>query len=126
MQRIAEEKNRALITVQMEILFYEQTLPLITNEHIENADTAIYALGRISGEGADRLLVPVDYYLMEDEIKNLIFLGEHFKNVIVLLNVGGVIDEKQITSIPGIGAIIYKSIWKSNRKHCCRLVTWKR
>lgn len=108
MQRIAEEKNRALITVQMEILFYEQTLPLITNEHIENADTdtAIYALGRISGEGADRLLVPGDYYLMEDEIKNLIFLGEHFKNVIVLLNVGGVIDAKQITSIPGIGAIL--------------------
>lgn len=108
---IAKEKNSSIAVVQMENLFYEQTLPLITNEHIENADTdiAIYVIGRISGEGADRLYEPGDYLLMEDEIKNMTFLGQHFKRVIVLLNVGGVIDAKQIDSIPGIGAILYIS-----------------
>lgn len=57
----------------------------------------------------DRLEKPGDYLLNECEIKNLTFLGQHFKKVIVLLNIGGVIDIKQITSIPGIGAILYIS-----------------
>lgn len=48
-------------------------------------------------------------YLMEDEIKNLKFLAQHLKKVIVLLNIGGVIDAKQIDSITGIGAILYIS-----------------
>ena len=46
---------------------------------------------------------------MEDEIKNLLFLSQHFKKLIVLLNIGGVIDAKQFDLIPGIGAILYIS-----------------
>ena len=46
---------------------------------------------------------------MESEIKNLTFLGQHFKKVIVLLNVGGVIDVKQIDAIQGISAVLYIS-----------------
>ena len=101
------------VVVQMDFAFVERTQPLINDEHVQNTDTdvAIYAFGRNSGEGSDRLSEPGDYYLMEDEIKNLTFLGQHFKKVIVLLNVGGVIDVKQIVSIPGIGAVLYVCQW---------------
>ena len=46
---------------------------------------------------------------MENEIKNLTFLGQHFEKVTVLLNVGGVIDVKQIDAIQGISAVLYIS-----------------
>lgn len=53
----------------MEFPFVERTLPLIKDEHISNYDTdvAIYALGRISGEGTDRFNEQGDYLFMEEE-----------------------------------------------------------
>ena len=111
LQKTAQERNVSEAILSMEFPLVEKTLPLIKDEHIKDAgtDVAIYALGRISGEGSDRFTNPGDYLLMEDEIKNLTFLGQHFKKLILLLNIGGVIDAKQIDSIPGIGAVLYIS-----------------
>lgn len=109
--QIAEEQRVMIPVVQMNQPFYEKTVPLIEQRHIENVntDTAIYAIGRNSGEGADRLNEPGDYLLMDAEIKNLTFLAQHFNKVIVLLNVGGVIHLSPILSIEGISAILYVS-----------------
>ena len=105
----AKKRNTNPAIYSMEFPFYEKSVPLITNEHLQGVDTdvAIYGIARISGEGYDRKPAPGDYNLMENEIKNLTLLGQRFKKVIVLLNVGGVIDVKQIEQIPGIGAILY-------------------
>ncbi|KAK8842125.1 hypothetical protein M9Y10_026352 [Tritrichomonas musculus] len=109
LEKKAKEMGTSDSIMSMEYPFIERSVPLITNEHIQNVDTdiAIYGLARISGEGSDRFTEPGDYNLMENEIKNLTFLGQHFKKVIVLLNIGGVIDGKQIEMIPGIGCILY-------------------
>jgi beta-glucosidase len=67
---------------------------IITKKAAES-DVAVIAIGRNAGEGKDRKL-PADYYLTETEkmqIKNVadVFHSQH-KKVIVVLNIGGVID----------------------------------
>ncbi|KAK8876164.1 hypothetical protein M9Y10_006353 [Tritrichomonas musculus] len=107
----AKRRNTSEANTAMIVPFYEKSVPLITDEHLQNTETdlAIYVIGRISGEGADRYDKPGDYYLMENEIKNLKLLASKFKKLVVLLNVGGVIDIKQLDEIQGIGAILYIS-----------------
>ena len=80
----------------------------ITEEDIRNSgtDTAVYVLARNSGEGKDRKDAEGDYELSETEIRNLRILAEEYEKVIVLLNIGGVIDTKALRSIPGISAIV--------------------
>ncbi|MBQ0056551.1 MAG: glycoside hydrolase family 3 C-terminal domain-containing protein [Bacteroidales bacterium] len=59
-------------------------------------DVAIYSIGRMAGEGGDRKLVPGDWYLSDLEQKNIDALCDAFhkvgKKVIVLLNMGNIID----------------------------------
>ena len=62
----------------------------ITRE--DGTDTAIYVISRISGEGADRRPVKGDYYLTDVEEQQLKEVTEAYAKVIVVLNVGGVMD----------------------------------
>jgi len=55
-------------------------------------ETAVYVLARNSGEGSERKAAKGDYYLSDNEKANLTYLGQNFDNVIVVLNVGGIID----------------------------------
>ncbi len=55
-------------------------------------NTAVYVLARNSGEGSDRKPAKGDYYLSDNEKDSLTLLGQKFSNVIVVLNVGGIID----------------------------------
>ena len=70
------------------------------------ADTAIYVISRTSGEGADRSCLPGDYLLYEEEKNQLEKLASAFRKLIVVLNVGGVIDMSEIKAIPGINAVL--------------------
>lgn len=63
------------------------------------ADTALYVISRNSGEGDDRVILTEDgefnrgdYYLADEEEANLKKIAAAFENVIVCLNVGGVVD----------------------------------
>ncbi|MBO4887743.1 MAG: glycoside hydrolase family 3 C-terminal domain-containing protein [Firmicutes bacterium] len=58
----------------------------------KDTDTAVYVISRISGEGADRKAVKGDYYLSEAEEQQLKTVRELYEKVIVILNVGGIID----------------------------------
>ena len=69
-------------------------------------DLAIYVLGRNSGEGSDRYAEEGDYELTQAEVALLTALGRNFKKVIVLLNLGGVINAATLKSIPGISAMM--------------------
>lgn len=55
-------------------------------------DTAIYVLGRISGEGADRAPEKGDFLLTDTEIRDILCLQKQYKRFLLVLNVGGVVD----------------------------------
>ena len=61
-------------------------------EACSDADAAIYVISRVSGEGADRHDAEGDYYLSAAERRQLHQVCEANPNVIVVLNVGGIID----------------------------------
>lgn len=86
--------------------FENPTLPEVGEEDAETTETAIYVLSRNSGEGKDRDYREGDYLLRKDEELCIRFLAEHYKNCIVLLNVGGVIDTSLLKKINGISAIL--------------------
>lgn len=72
-------------------------------------DTAVYVLARNSGEGRDRQPEAGDYELAEGEKKLIRELTVRYRNVIIILNVGGVIDTKFFRNTPGIGAVLVMS-----------------
>ena len=57
-----------------------------------DADTAIYVISRVSGEGADRKTGKGDYYLTDVEREELENITALYDKTIVVLNVGGIID----------------------------------
>ncbi len=57
-----------------------------------DTDTAFYVISRVAGEGADRFDKEGDYLLTKDEEKELNTICEFYEKVVVVLNVGGVID----------------------------------
>lgn len=75
----------------------------------QETDTAIYVIARNSGEGSDRTATPGNYLLSEDEEANLALLGENFENVVVVLNVGGIIDTKFFQEINGLDSMLLMS-----------------
>lgn len=70
------------------------------------AEAVIYVLSRTSGEGADRRDAPGDYYLTAAENDELAALCAWGKPVVVLLNVGGVIDLTFLDTLPIAGLVL--------------------
>ena len=70
------------------------------------AEAVIYVLSRTSGEGADRRDAPGDYYLTAAENDELTTLCAWGKPVVVLLNVGGVIDLSFLDTLPIAGLVL--------------------
>jgi len=107
--RIAKERNVAPINIFFEKPFEAPVMPLVNDEDIAEAgcDTAVFVISRDSSEGRDRTPSKGDYYLTDEEDANLDIISEHFEKVIVLLNVGAVIDMSQLKHRPGINAILY-------------------
>ena len=58
----------------------------------EDADVAIFVLGRVAGEGADRFNAPGDYLLSDEEHAILADICRDYRDVVVLINAGGVVD----------------------------------
>lgn len=65
----------------------EYSLPLASK-----GETAVYVLSRISGEGSDRRPVRGDIILTHTEIRDILYLQEHFEKFLLVLNVGGPVD----------------------------------
>ncbi|SHI51054.1 glycoside hydrolase family 3 protein [Pseudobutyrivibrio xylanivorans] len=106
-----KEKGQGGVLYALENPYRDPDVPSITDEDIKGLDKklAIYVIARTSGEGSDRRVKPGDYELSEVEIKNLDKLCDSFEKVIVVLNVGGVIDTKYLRSKSEIGAILLMS-----------------
>ena len=75
---------------------------------VPEADAALFVLSRVSGEGADRRDVPGDYYVSEQEICTLSALCSIYPHVILLLNIGGIMDLSFTDSLP-LSAVLLMS-----------------
>ena len=82
-------------------------VPILKEELFgDKTDTAIYVIARNSGEGADRKLIKGDYYLYDEELDNLKTLSGEYKNIIVILNIGGVISVKELAELEYVNAVL--------------------
>ena len=62
------------------------------NTAAAQSDTAVFVISRTSAENADRKAEKGDYYLSDSEAKNLAIVASAYQKVVVVMNVGGVID----------------------------------
>ncbi len=74
-----------------------------------DAETAVFVLSRIAGEGADRHAEKGDYILSDEEEALLSGICAVYPNVIVLINAGGVVDCSFIDRYPAIKSVLYIS-----------------
>ena len=65
-------------------------------------NTAVYVLSRISGEGNDRGAVPGDILLSETEMRDILWLQEHYEKFLLVLNVGGPVDLSGLDTVEDI------------------------
>lgn len=77
----------------------EQALTSTSVQPTAPTDTAIYMIARNSGEGADRSSGKGDYQLADVERANIELIGKTYKKVIVVLNVGGIVDTSFYSAI---------------------------
>ena len=106
LNEFTEKTGKPSMLYAFETPFEEPEQPEITEADVKEADAAIYVISRNSGEGKDRRAEKGDYYLSDRELQNIRFMTEHYKNCIVLLNVGGVIDLTALKAIEGVQAIM--------------------
>ncbi len=71
-----------------------------------DADTAIYVLSRVAGEGADRFYAAGDYCLTENEKDTIKSICNLYKKIIVVINAGGLVDLSFTDEYDNIYAII--------------------
>lgn len=107
----AKEKNMSEFLVGFSYPFQEIAPVEITEEDIRKSDTdtAVYVISRNSGEGADRYNKRGDYLLYQEEIDQLTKLGQAYKKLVLVLNIGGVMDMSEVKKIPGINAVVLMS-----------------
>ena len=107
-KRVAVQKNMSEIEVMFADPISIPTIPEVTADDISSSDTdtAVYVVSRDSGEGGDRKCREGDYLFREDEINAIKALASGYKHLIVLLNVGGIVDIKTVRDIEGVNAIV--------------------
>lgn len=80
----------------------------VTTEDIKGSDcdTAVYVLARQAGEGNDRHDKKGDYRLDDVEKENLEIVSRGYRNLIVIINAGGVIDVSFLDTLH-VSALVY-------------------
>ena len=81
----------------------------LVKETAKSCETAIVIIGRTAGEEQDNRLEAGSYLLSDDEIEMLTVVRKHFKKVVLLLNVGNIIDMTDINRIAP-DAVLY--VWQ--------------
>lgn len=66
------------------------------------ADTAVYVLSRISGEGSDREAIKGDILLSDTEVRDILACNEKYEKFILVINAGGVVDLTPVCQIKNI------------------------
>ena len=111
MKEEAARKQTSEFAVMFDHPYKEPDCEIITINDIDvsETDTAVYVIARNSGEGADRFDEEGDYRLYPHERGNIHLLAEVYDKLIVVLNIGGVMDLSEMRSIAGVNAILLMS-----------------
>ncbi len=105
--RIAQETGTSPILVEFNHPYKEpEMIPIEKADLDPAAEAAIYVISRNSGEGLDRFNTEGDYLLAPMEKEHLITLAAAYQKVVLVLNIGGVMDLSEVRKIEGIGAIV--------------------
>lgn len=81
----------------------------ITAEDCVNAEVGFFVISRTAGESADRYLKKGDYYLTDEEKRQLLLVAQYCESVVVILNTGAQIDLSEILEIPNVKGLLYIS-----------------
>lgn len=108
------KKYNIFQTMQMFIYIGNQHLAYPTATKIEDndlvdTDTCVYVLSRQAGEGKDREFIKGDYYLTDIEKYNIHKCSKHYKNFVLIINSGSIIDLSFIEE-EDIKGIVYMSL----------------
>lgn len=106
--RVAAEKAETLAQL-MDVTSLPFQFPesrAIASEDCGNEDTAIYIVARQAGEANDKKLENGDFNLTPVELNDLTFLSEYYKNVILVINSGSMMDLSKIDNL-NIAAVLY-------------------
>ncbi|MBQ6363318.1 MAG: glycoside hydrolase family 3 C-terminal domain-containing protein [Lachnospiraceae bacterium] len=108
--RMAKETGTNEILLEFANPYREpEMLPLTEKDLDPAADAAVYVISRNSGEGLDRFNREGDYLLTGTEKAHITTLAGFYKKVVLILNIGGVMDLSEVREIEGIGAIVLMS-----------------
>lgn len=98
------ENISAFFIAYSETPFHVPAGPAITKT---DADTAIYVLSRVAGEGSDRSHGEGDYCLAASESAAIKDVCALYPKVILVVNAGGMVDLSFTEAYENIGAIVY-------------------
>ena len=85
------------------------TSPQFPEPEFFDCDAVLYVISRTAGEGADRRMDAGDYALSSFEIRDLERLCALYPSVILVLNVGGMIDLSILDRLPQIHGVLLLS-----------------
>lgn len=110
MKKAVEQDGVVPICYIFETPFKEPAIPSVLEAcEKTDADTALFVVARNSGEGKDRKPVAGEYELFDEEKEAIRTLRSHFRTVIVILNVGSVVDTAFLRNEAGADAILLMS-----------------
>lgn len=98
--------NKILGEVFKDKFIYPTGIAVGDDELFKETENAVYVIARQAGEGTDRKDIPADYRLDELEYANLKKISSFYKNVCVVINVGGFIDLSFLDEL-NINSVIY-------------------
>lgn len=109
--KIAAEQHTDPGLLRLLMPFREPQPVPVTDEDIASApgDIAVYVIARSSGEGSDRGPGPGDYELSSLERDEIAKLAAAYPGLIIVLNVGSVVEITGIAEINGVRAIVLMS-----------------
>ncbi len=107
----AQETGMPEMLFELSMPFHEPAPAQIAEEDLKNGetDTAFYIISRNSGEGADRYAKEGDYQLWQEEVQQIRTLAEQYKHLVLILNIGGLVDLAPVKEIEGVNAILLMS-----------------
>ena len=100
------ELNKILGTIFQDKFVYPTGIPVEDEDISRDTENAFYVIARQAGEGTDRKDVPADYRLDDLEYANLKKVCAEYKNVCVVINVGGFIDLSFLDEL-NVDSVIY-------------------
>lgn len=102
---IKEIKKRAKKnhkSAEMESLGAIMTIPDYEFPLDGEGELALYVLSRNSGEGSDREYKKGDILLTDTEIRDILFLNQHYEKFMLVLNVGGPVELTALKAVKNI------------------------